>query len=229
MLPNYIERWHISFLWKKLGYTWWLKTTQIYSLAFLEVRNLKWVSLGWNQDLGKATLKGQTAVLSCLFQLLELHSCLAPVIPSIFKATNCKTSSNLSLLQLHILLSSLPVAKIHPLPFRKTPGVTFRTYKWTLRITSHLKTLNLSTTLTFLWGFPGGAGVKNPPTSARDAGDTGSAPGSGRSSGGGNSNPLQYNYLENPTDRGVWRATAHGATKSRIWLSTHARSFCQVR
>ena len=35
----------------------------------------------------------------------------------------------------------------------------------------------------------------------------------------GHSNPLQYSCLENPTERGVWRATAHGIAKSRILLS----------
>ena len=44
--------------------------------------------------------------------------------------------------------------------------------------------------------------VKNPPANARDVRDTGFIPGSGRSPGEGNSNPLQYSCLENPTDRG---------------------------
>ena len=47
---------------------------------------------------------------------------------------------------------------------------------------------------------PGGAVVKNPPASA---GDMGSIPGSGRSPGEGNGNPLQYAYLENSVDRGT--------------------------
>ena len=63
-------------------------------------------------------------------------------------------------------------------------------------------------------GFPGGSMVKNPPANAGDAGDTGSIPGSGRSPGEGNDNPLQYCSLENPMDRGAWKATVHGATKS---------------
>ena len=46
--------------------------------------------------------------------------------------------------------------------------------------------------------------VKNLPA---NAGDTGSTPGLGRSPGGGNGNPLQYSGLENPMDRGAWRAT----------------------
>ena len=59
-------------------------------------------------------------------------------------------------------------------------------------------------------GFPSGSVVKNLPA---NAGDLGSIPGSGRSSGEGNDNPLQYSFLENPIDRGAWQATAHGLTK----------------
>ena len=51
------------------------------------------------------------------------------------------------------------------------------------------------------------------------AGDPGSTPASGRSHGEGNSNPLQHACLENPTDRGAWRAAAHGITKSQTGLS----------
>ena len=58
--------------------------------------------------------------------------------------------------------------------------------------------------------------VKNLPVSAGDAGDTGSIPGSGRSPGGENSNPLQYSFLGNPMDRGAWWATVHGVTKSDL-------------
>ena len=56
-------------------------------------------------------------------------------------------------------------------------------------------------------GFPGGSVVKNPPAIA---GDVGLIPGSGRSPGEGNGNPLQYSCLENPMDRGAWQATVHG-------------------
>ena len=45
--------------------------------------------------------------------------------------------------------------------------------------------------------------VKNPPANAEDVGDAGLFPGSGRSPGVGNGNPLQYSYLENPMDRGA--------------------------
>ena len=57
--------------------------------------------------------------------------------------------------------------------------------------------------------------------SARNAEDLGSIPGSGRSSGEGNGNPLQYSCLENPKDRGAWQATVCGVTKSRTGLSDH--------
>ena len=50
--------------------------------------------------------------------------------------------------------------------------------------------------------------------SACTAGDVGLIPGSGRSPGEGNGNPLQYSCLENPMDRGVWWATVHGASNS---------------
>ena len=62
-------------------------------------------------------------------------------------------------------------------------------------------------------GFPDGSVVKNPPTSAGDAGDIGSVTGSERSPGGGNGNLLQYYCLENSTDRRVWQATVHGFMK----------------
>ena len=50
--------------------------------------------------------------------------------------------------------------------------------------------------------------------SACNAGDQDSIPGLGRSFGEGNGNPLQYSCLENPMDRGAWRATVHGVTES---------------
>ena len=50
--------------------------------------------------------------------------------------------------------------------------------------------------------------------SACNARDLGLIPGSGRAPGEGDSNPLQYSCLENPTDRGAWRATVHGVAES---------------
>ena len=60
----------------------------------------------------------------------------------------------------------------------------------------------------------GGAVVKNLPANAGDTRDTGSIPGSGRSPGEGNGNPLQYSCLENPMDRGPWWAIVHGIAES---------------
>ena len=60
--------------------------------------------------------------------------------------------------------------------------------------------------------------VKNPPANAGDTGDAGSIPGLGRSPGVGNGNPLQYSCLEDPMDRGAWRATVHGVAKSQTRL-----------
>ena len=53
---------------------------------------------------------------------------------------------------------------------------------------------------------------------ACNAGDLGSIPGSGRSPGEGNGNPLQLSCLENSMDRGAWKAIDHGVAKNRIGL-----------
>ena len=68
--------------------------------------------------------------------------------------------------------------------------------------------------------FPGGASGKDLPASAGDIRDLGSIPGSGRSPGEGNGNPLQYSCLENPMDRGAWWATVHGVTESDMTEAT---------
>ena len=67
-------------------------------------------------------------------------------------------------------------------------------------------------------GFPGGASGKNPPAIEGGVRDLGSIPGSGRSPAGEYSNPLQYFCLENPMDKGAWRATVHGAAESQTRL-----------
>ena len=55
--------------------------------------------------------------------------------------------------------------------------------------------------------------VKNPPANAGDMKDMGLIPGSGRSTGGGHGNPLQYSCLENPMDRGAWHKIAKSWTR----------------
>ena len=72
------------------------------------------------------------------------------------------------------------------------------------------------------WGFPYGSAVKNMLANARDAGDSCLIPGSGRSAGRGNGNPLQYSSVENPMDRGAWWATIQRVAKSHT--HTHART-----
>ena len=63
-----------------------------------------------------------------------------------------------------------------------------------------IRVIHLSTSM------PGGSVVKRMPANARDSGDMGLIPGSGRSTGKGNGNPLQYSCLENPMDIGAWQA-----------------------
>ena len=63
-------------------------------------------------------------------------------------------------------------------------------------------------------GFPDGSVVKNLRANAEDTRDASSIPGSGRSPGERNGNPLQYSCLGNPMDRGAWQATVHGVAES---------------
>ena len=73
--------------------------------------------------------------------------------------------------------------------------------------------------------FPGGSDSKE---SACNVGDLDSVPGTGRSPGEGNGNPLQCSCPENPMDRGDWWATVHGVAKRQTCLSdrthTHTRT-----
>ena len=68
--------------------------------------------------------------------------------------------------------------------------------------------------------FPGGSDCKE---SACNVGDPGLIPGSGRSPREGNGNWLQYSCMENPMDRGAWRATVHGVAKS--WTQQRFQNF----
>ena len=67
-------------------------------------------------------------------------------------------------------------------------------------------------------GFPGGSVGKESACNVGDAGDAGLIPESGRSPGGGHSNPLHYVCLENPVDRGAWQATVQRVAKSQTGL-----------
>ena len=67
-------------------------------------------------------------------------------------------------------------------------------------------------------GFPESTSGKEPACQCRRRKRHGFDLWSGRSLGGEHGNPLQYSYLENPMDRGTWRATVHRITKSQTWL-----------
>ena len=71
-------------------------------------------------------------------------------------------------------------------------------------------------TIKHTMGNLGGSVVKNTPAKA---GDLRSIPGSERSPGEEDGNPLWYSGLENPVDRGAWRVTVHGVAKNRAWLN----------
>ena len=71
--------------------------------------------------------------------------------------------------------------------------------------------------------FRDGLSGKESTCNAGDVRDMGSIPGSGRSPGKGNGNPLQYSGLENLMDRGAWWATVHRVTKSQTQLNAQAQ------
>jgi len=69
-----------------------------------------------------------------------------------------------------------------------------------------------------LWASQMALVVKNPPANTRNIKDVGLIAGSGRFHGGEHGNPLQYSCLENPMDRGAWRATVYRVAKSGTQL-----------
>ena len=75
-------------------------------------------------------------------------------------------------------------------------------------------------------GFPGSSDGKE---SACSVGDQGSIPGSGRSPGEGNGNPLQYSFLEHLIDRGAWQNADHGVAKSSMTERLHFKELHIVK
>ena len=67
-------------------------------------------------------------------------------------------------------------------------------------------------------GFPGGASDEESFANAEDIREAGSSPGSGKSPGGGHSNPLQYSFLENPMEKEAWWAIVHRVIKNQTPL-----------
>ena len=90
---------------------------------------------------------------------------------------------------------------------------------------TRLKRLSSSSSLGFL-GFPCGSAGKE---STCNAGDLGSIPGLVRSTEGGQGNSLQYSCLENPMDRGAWRAIEDRVTKSQTRLKRLSTHICPQR
>ena len=102
--------------------------------------------------------------------------------------------------------------RVLPTATHPSPGDTFHqaaapAYTWFMFST---------VSIVALWASPVALVVKNPPASA---GDLGSIPGSGRSPGVGHGNLLLYSCLENPMERGAWRATVHRVRKSQTQLT----------
>ena len=131
--------------------------------------------------------------------------------------------------------------------FPGNPGMAHNSKCWDLGAGSHTTWMAVGTPSVvpghrYLWakgihvivkafagsGLPWWLSNKESACSAAASGNTGSIPGSERSPGKGNSNPLQYSCLENPMDRGTWRATVHRVTKNQTWLkwlSTYAHTY----
>ena len=82
--------------------------------------------------------------------------------------------------------------------------------------------------LTLCGAFQAALVVKNLPANTGDVRDAGWIPGLGRSSEGGIGKPLQYSCLENPMDRGAWRATVQGVKKSQIQLDRLSTRACNL-
>jgi len=84
---------------------------------------------------------------------------------------------------------------------------------------------NLPVMLIYKSGFPHSSVGKE---STGNAGDPSLIPGSGRSPGEGNGNPLQYSCLENPMDRGAWWATHYGVSRVEHELTTKPPPLCDI-
>ena len=111
-------------------------------------------------------------------------------------------------LKRHLIVWKINKKKIHQ--HERLWGFKYRHFKpWADHVESNI----------YIYGLPSGASGKEPACwCRRPKRDKGWIPGLGRFPGGGHGNPLQYSCLENPMDRGAWRSTNHGVTKSQTWL-----------
>ena len=117
---------------------------------------------------------------------------------------------------------------VHSSPFsqKRSQLPTWVSGTW-LRIVHLWGPCAISDSIREFVGFPSSSEGK---ASTCNAQDLGSIPGSGRSSGEGNGNPLQYSCLGNPMDRAAWQATIHGVAVRHDWATnTQGNSFCDLK
>ena len=99
------------------------------------------------------------------------------------------------------------------------------TYTHTIfQIVFVIKPLHIYIIVSCIMGFPGSSNGKESACKARSL-----IPGSGRSLGEGHGNSFPYSHLENPMDRGAWRATVHGVAKSQTRLHLHFSLYLMVQ
>ena len=110
----------------------------------------------------------------------------------------------------------VPSAHLEPILKPQVGHVALLSPHWLPSVWAQGLQVQFNISLNKIWSFPAGSSGKE---SACPAGDADSTPGSERSPGEGNGNPLPYSCLENPMDRGAWWATVDGITKSRTLLS----------
>ena len=112
-------------------------------------------------------------------------------------------------------------------------GTSVTSCKKTSRSSRSASTAESSTVIIWLryskcWASQVALVAKNLSAKAGDIRDTASIPGLGRSPGGRHGNPLQYSCLENPKDRGAWRATVPGVAKSQTRLERLSMHACKL-
>ena len=159
------------------------------------------------KDLISSVLKGKE-----LFLCSHISSNHCPITPLLFIANYSKKGSSFPHLPVsptYLFLSSPLYRNYFLLKVISDICVSKSCIKLSVLI---LSTSRINSHFSSFWGFPGGSEDK---ASACNEGDLGSIPGLGQSPGEGNGNSLQYSCLENPMDRGAWRATVHRVSKSQ--------------
>ena len=162
-------------------------------------------------SLGSSCLRWSLSPTSVSFRL---HPIPRLVFSSLWEKKNCSLRFILDLCSL----------------MRWPVGLRQPSFPWFLNYFEHLSSLSIFDIHSESQASQVALMVKSPPASAGDIRDMGLIPGSGRSSGRGNDNPLQYSCLENPLDRGAWQAIFHRVAKSRTqlqWLNN--KNFLRIK